>query len=249
MKKLSFLLPLLLTLAACTPPDPNDPQTLMKELNPHAINYLTAEEVDMGWVLLCDGTTFLGWHGYNMSEIPDCWVIEDSCFTMTTEGGAESQDIVTDKSYNSFALSAEFKLTPASNSGIMFQVAEDTLYHYPYETGPEYQVIDDKGWPDKLEDWQKSGANYAMYTPLADATLPVGEWNHAFIVVNGTHVIQFLNGVKTAEYVKYSEDWEQLRNSGKWASFPDYGKYDEGHIALQNHGSKVWYRNIKIKEL
>jgi hypothetical protein len=51
------------------------------------------------------------------------------------------------------------------------------------------------------------------------------------------------------EFDKYSDEWKKLRNSGKWVSYPDYGKYDEGHISLQNHGTKVWYRNIKIKEL
>ncbi|MFZ5940281.1 MAG: 3-keto-disaccharide hydrolase [Bacteroidota bacterium] len=249
MKKLMFPLLILLTLSACKTTDPNDPLTLLKEVDPEAINSLSPKEIKDGWTLLSDGTSFIGWHGFNMERIPDCWTIEDGAFTMNTEGGSESQDIVTDQVYSNFALYAEFKLTPGANSGIMFQVAEDTIYHYPYETGPEYQVIDDKGWPDKLENWQTCGANYAMYPPLADANLPVGEWNKAFIVVNGNHVTQFLNGVKTAEYEKYSEEWTQLRNSGKWASFPDYGKYDEGRIALQNHGTRVWFRNIKLKTL
>ncbi|KAA6300190.1 MAG: hypothetical protein EZS26_003672, partial [Candidatus Ordinivivax streblomastigis] len=54
---------------------------------------------------------------------------------------------------------------------------------------------------------------------------------------------------ETVSYEKYSEDWTQRRNAGKWAKFPDYGKFDEGNISLQNHGTKLWYRNIKIKEL
>ena len=68
------------------------------------------------------------------------------------------------------------------------------------------------------------------------------------LVVDGNQVTQLLNGVIVATYEKYSDDWKKRRDSGKWADYPDYGKYDEGYISLQNHGTKVWYRNIKIKE-
>ncbi len=184
-----------------------------------------------------------------MAGIPDCWIIEDQSLTMTTEGGAESQDIITDKTYKDFAFTAEFKLTKGANSGIIFQVMEDTLYKFPYETGPEFQVIDRENWPDPLEDLQTCGANYAMYSPRVKPFKPVGEWNRLLIVVKGNKVTQILNGEVTVEYEKYSDEWTKLRNSGKWADYPDYGKYDEGHISLQNHGTKVWYRNIMIKEL
>jgi len=234
----------------CTPVATNDPLKLYNEITPSASpNTLTAREQEKGWNLLFDGSSFTGWHGYNMTGIPDCWIIEEQSLTMTTEGGGESQDIITDKTYKNFAFSAEFKLTPAANSGIIFQVKEDTLYQFPYETGPEFQVIDQENWPDKLEDWQTCGANYAMYPPRVKPYKPVGEWNRLLIVVNGNKVTHILNGEVTVEYEKYSDEWTKLRNSGKWASFPDYGKYDEGHISLQNHGTKVWYRNIMVKEL
>ncbi len=214
-----------------------------------APNTLSESESAKSWVLLFDGKSTAGWHGYNMQGIPDCWILEDEAFTMTTEGGGESQDIITDKIYKNFAFSLDFKLTLGANSGIIFQVAEDTVYKFPYETGPEFQVIDHENWPDKLEDWQICGANYAMYPPKVKPYKPVGEWNHALLVVNGNHVTHILNGEIVVEYEKYSEEWTKLRNSGKWANFPDYGKFDEGHISLQNHGTKVWYRNLKIKEL
>ncbi|MGE5395414.1 MAG: DUF1080 domain-containing protein [Candidatus Saccharibacteria bacterium] len=213
------------------------------------VNTLSDDEKKDGWQLLFDGKDFTGWHGYNMKGVPDSWIIEDNALTMTTEGRQESQDIITDKTYKSFAFTAEFKLTKGANSGIIWQVKEDTTYKFPYETGPEFQVIDEDNWPDKLEDWQKCGANYAMYPPKAKAAKPLGEWNRMLLVVNGNHVTQLLNGVVTAEYDKYSDEWKKLRDSGKWAAYPDYGKFDEGHISLQNHGTKVWYRNVKIMEI
>jgi len=240
----------MMILASCSQTTQKDPISLYAEIDRSANpNTLAESEKDQGWNILFDGLHTTGWHGYNMQGIPDCWTIEDQALTMTTEGKAESQDIITDKTYKNFALSVEFKLTTGANSGIIFQIAEDPKYKFPYETGPEFQVIDQDNWPDKLEDWQICGANYAMYPPKTLPCKPVGEWNQAFLVVNGNHVTQILNGEMVVEYEKYSDEWKKLRDSGKWASFPDYGKYDEGHISLQNHGTKVFYRNIKLKEL
>lgn len=237
-------------LVSCSGSKPQDAQSLYAEVDrSSAPNTLTEKEKKAGWNLVFDGSTTAGWHGYNMSIFPDCWAIEDGCLTMNTTGGAESQDIITNKVYKNFAFSVDYKTDTAANSGIIWQVKEDPKYKFPYETGPEMQIIDDEGWPGKLEEWQKSGANYAMYTAKVKAHKPVGEWNNILLVVNNNKVTQILNGVTVVEYEKYTDEWTKLRNSGKWADYPDYGKYDEGNISLQNHGSKVWFRNIKIKEL
>jgi hypothetical protein len=253
MKKMLLffpILPMMILLLECRPDRGIDPLSLVSQLDENAPeNSLTGKEEQAGWKLLFDGQSLTGWHGYNMKGIPGCWIAEENSITLSTEGGAEGLDLVTDETYGSFALSLEFKLSEGANSGIIFQVAEDSAYGFPYETGPEYQVIDDQHWPEPLEDWQLCGANYAMYPPAFPALKPLGEWNHAFLVVDGNRVTQILNGKKVAEYVKYSGDWTARRNSGKWTDYPDYGKYDTGHIALQNHGSRVWYRNIKIKRL
>lgn len=254
MKTLSkILLPAVIAafLISCTNSSaPKDAIGLYSEIeHGGALNTLSKNETKDGWHLLFDGKTSAGWHGYNMSVFPDCWALEDGCLTMNTTGGAESQDIITNKVYRNFAFSVDYKIAPAANSGIIFQVKEDTVYKFPYETGPEMQIVDDDGWPGELEEWQKSGANYAMYNAATKAYKPVGEWNNIFLVVKDNKVTQILNGVVVVEYEKYTDEWTRLRNSGKWADYPDYGKYDEGNISLQNHGSKVWFRNIKIKEL
>ncbi len=254
MKKAVFhYLLMCFMLSCCTPGTVQNPDalTLLAELDQEApVNQLTRKEKKLGWKLLSDGKTFHNWHGYNMDEAPDCWIIEDGAFKVLTEGGEESnKGLVSDNVYRNFALALEFKLDTAANSGIIFQVAEDPKYTYPYETGPEFQVIDHENWPDTLEDWQICGANYAMYPPKAKPFKPVGEWNQLFLMVDGNKVTQILNGEIVVEYEKYSDEWMQLRNSGKWTSYPDYGKFDEGHIALQNHSTTVWYRNIKLKEL
>jgi hypothetical protein len=246
----ALILLMVIGLFSCGRTKTLDPMALYKMTDKNKQpNALSGKEAKNGWQLLFDGNTANGWHGYNMNSFPDCWAIENGCFTMNTTGGAESQDIVTNKKYRNFALSVDYKLTKAANSGIIYQIAEDTIYKFPYETGPEVQVIDHEGWPDKLEDWQINGANYAMYPPKTHPYRPVGEWNHLLLVVDGNNVTQILNGEVVVQFEKYSDEWNKLRNSGKWADFTDWGKFDEGYISLQNHGTKVWYRNIKLKEL
>jgi hypothetical protein len=214
------------------------------------INTLTEKEKQHGWDLLFNGKDLKGWHGYNEQDAPDCWRVKEGALEILTEGGREGAlGIITDKKYKSFVLSIEFKLTQGANSGIIFQVEENDKYTYPYETGAEFQVIDHDNWPNNLEDWQICGANYAMYPPKVKPYKPIGEWNQVLLIVNHNKVTQLLNGKVVVEYEKYSDEWKQLRNSGKWGDFPDYGKFNEGHIALQNHGTNVFYRNIKLKEL
>jgi hypothetical protein len=258
MKKLrlGILLSVMLTIVfSCGKVNKTDPKVLFDDVTKNQTpNTLTNKEKRQGWLLLFDGTTTTGWHGYNMKVFPDCWKIEDASLTMSTIGSKESQDIITNEKYRDFAFSLEYKLTPAANSGVIFQVKEDTAYKFPYETGPEFQIIDNEGWDKnndtlKLKDWQINGANYAMYPPMAKPYKPLGEWNQLFLFVKGNNVTQILNGVVVVTYVKNSEEWTKLRNSGKWSAFPDWGKYDEGFISLQNHGTKVWFRNIKLMKL
>ena len=252
MKNLTtaFLFGLLIfVMISCNPSETKDPLTLYSQIDrASASNTLSASEKSAGWNLLFDGKTTNGWHGYNLKGFADCWIIEDGVFTTTTKGGAESQDIITDSKYRKFALSLDYKMMKGTNSGIIFQICEDPKYKYPYETGPEFQIIDQANWPDPLKDWQICGANYAMYPPKSLPSKPVGEWNQLMLVVDGNQVTQIINGVVVVTYEKYSDDWKKLRDSGKWATFPDYGKFDEGYISLQNHGTQVWYRNIKLKE-
>ncbi len=93
------------------------------------MNSLTKKETKSNWKQLFNGQDFAGWHGYNLKEVPDCWIIEDNSLTMTTEGHVESYDLLTDRTYKNFAFSAEFKLTKGANSGIIFQVKKIPLCH------------------------------------------------------------------------------------------------------------------------
>ena len=203
------------------------------------------------WVSLFDGKTFNGWHGYNKTGSIPNWAIEDGAMVcLGAAADANGGDIVTDAAYENFELKWEWKITKGGNSGVMYHVLEGEKYAAPYQTGPEYQLIDDIGFPEKLEAWQKAGADYAMTIPNDKKKLKqVGEWNTSKIVFNKAHVEHWLNGEKILEFQAWDETWMNKKTTGKWKGYPDYGTAKKGLIALQDHGNKVYFKNIMIKVL
>ena len=212
-----------------------------------APNTLTAEERAAGWRLLFDGSSTNGWHTFGRDRVIG-WEVKDGELIALGQGGDHANDIVTDDEFENFELDIDWKLSPRANSGIFFNVVEQG-YDMAYATGPEYQLIDDAGWPDKLEPWQHTAANYAMHPPSTRAAKPVGRWNHTRIVVNHGHVEHWLNGVKVVEYEMWTPDWQRRVQAGKWKDYAGYGKAKRGRIGLQDHGNRVFFRSIKIKPL
>ena len=206
-------------------------------------NALTASESDQGWKLLFDGQTTRGWRGYKKEEVPAGWQVVDGALTRVGEAG----DLVTEDVYASFVLDFEWLVAPGANSGVMFHVSED--HDAPWQTGPEYQILDDAAHADGLDPTAAAGANYAMHAPGSNATRPAGEWNRSRIEVRGPRVVHWLNGVKLLEYDLWSADWKRRVQSCKWKDHPDYGKREKGRIALQDHGDRVAYRSLKIQPL
>lgn len=125
-------------------------------------NTLTEKEVKDGWVLLFDGQSLNGWRGYQNKSTPG-WKAQNG--ELVCEGSTEDKsdmrtDLVTAEQFDNFELVVDWKITPQSNSGILYLVGED--FSASWMTGPEYQIIDDNDFPEPLEDWQKTAGNYAM---------------------------------------------------------------------------------------
>jgi hypothetical protein len=209
-------------------------------------NTLTSRERGQGWTLLFDGTSLNGWQRYDGAPITAGWKAVDGALTRVERGGS---DIVTVRKYGNYELALEWKLSPdgpAGNSGIFYNVIDTGGIYWG---APEMQILDDARHPDGRTILTSSGANYALHGVPHGAAKPVGEWNAVRIVRRGDHVEHWLNGAKVVEYELGSADWKARVAASKFKDKPLYGTARVGRIGLQEHGSFVAFRNIRIREL
>jgi len=245
MKNSILSLILLLVLQSCVSNKRQDENQKVASNKP---NHITEHEAQLGWKLLFDGQTTDGWHNFKQAGVNDGWTVEDGNLIALGKGGDLGGDIITDDQFEDFELYLEWSISEGGNSGVFFNVLEGD-YPTVYATGPEYQLIDDVGFANPLEEWQKAGANYAMHNAAEKQLKAVGEFNSSKIKVKDGLVEHWLNGAKILEYELWSVDWKERVQNCKWKDYPGYGLARKGHIGFQDHGSVVKFRNIKIRDL
>jgi hypothetical protein len=184
------------------------------------------------------------WRGFKKDTLPEGWQMSDKGVLTHTKGGG---DIVTDKQYENFVLELDWKISEGGNSGIFFHVSED--HDHVWLGAPEMQVLDNEAHANGMTPETSAGSNYALHAPCKDVTNPAGEWNHVKLVVDGPLVEHWMNGTKLLEYELWSEDWKARVAASKFKDMPPYGLGKTGHIALQDHGDIVSFRNIQITPL
>jgi len=211
-----------------------------------ADNDLTPAEQAAGWRLLFDGKTTQGWHTFHRTSFPEKgWEVEDGWLHCLGRGGG---DIVSDGEYRDFELEWEWKLETGGNSGLKYFVLDSRKG----ALGHEYQLLDD----DRNEDARLAqgkrvtAAFYDVLKPdVKTPTRPMGEVNESRILVHGGHVEHWLNGVKVLEYECGSDRIREAVAKSKFKNTAGFGDCVKGRILLQDHGSNVWFRNIKIRAL
>ena len=206
-------------------------------------NRLNATERAAGWQLLFDGNSLTGWRGYNSESMPTGWSAENGMLIRTGPGG----DIITEQQFADFELSLEWLVGPSGNSGVLFRAVEgqEEVYH----GAPEMQILDDAGHPDGRSPLTSAGSNYGLHGVPRGIIKSAGEWNTSRIVVVNNQVEHWLNGDKVVEYELGSADWAQRVANSKFAQWPAYGRASRGHIGIQDHGDRVSFRNLKIREI
>lgn len=208
-----------------------------------ALNTLTDAERAAGWRLLFDGRTTEAWRGFRRDNMPDGWQVVDGTLARVGSGG----DIITVEQFDNFELALDWRVESGGNSGIFFHVSEDA--RYVWETGPEMQILDNAGHADGQNPLTSTGSNYALHAPTRDVARPAGQWNSVRLIVRGNHVEHWLNGEQIVVYELGSEEWKALVAASKFRDMPGYGQARRGHIALQDHGDPVQFRNIRIRPL
>lgn len=235
---------------------------------PHApeLNYipntLTDYEISKGWRMLWDGKTTEGWRSARAQDFPEKgWEIDEGVLTVLESDGGESTnggDIITKDKFSSFELMLEFKITEGANSGIKYFVDPELNKGPGSSIGLEYQILDDKEHPDAQKGVNGNRTLASLYDliPAGNLSVPgrnkpfrgVGEWNQARLIVKGNHIEHWLNGFKVLEYERNTPMYRALVAYSKYKDWPDFGELPRGHILLQDHGNRVSFRSIKIRE-
>jgi len=205
-----------------------------------APNTLSATEAQQGWKLLFDGKSTAGWRNYKKDDVSPGWQVVDGELRRVEKGAG---DIITADEYGAFEVMLDYKISPEGNSGLMFHVTEENPR--PWQSGPEIQIQDNVAGHDP----QKAGWLYQLYKPETDATKPAGEWNTLRVLITPAACETSMNGVTYYSFVKGSDDWNERVGKSKFSAMPAFGKATKGHLALQDHGDLVSFRNIKIRPL
>jgi hypothetical protein len=224
-------------------------------------NHLSKKEKSEGWELLFDGKSTDKWRGINKDYFPSSgWKVENGELIICGNDGSESAnggDIITKKQYSNFILKWEWKmLTKGGNSGVKYFVQEGIGKNTGYGYGLEYQILDDVNFSKilsgemELNDYRTLGALYYIYPASPDKRpSPLGKWNESMIVCNGKYIEHWLNRKMILKYERGSADFKAKIAESKFKNVEGYGLWPEGHILIQDHGSIVHFRNLKIKEL
>jgi Domain of Unknown Function (DUF1080) len=219
-------------------------------------NTLSARERAAGWKLLWDGRTSAGWRGAKLTTFPaQGWEMRDGVLSvLQTEGreAAAGGDIVTVDEYENFELTLEYRLTRGANSGIKYFVNTALNTGAGSAIGCEFQLLDDAVHPDAKLGVNGNRTNAGLYDLIPPRNVRfngIEAWNRARIVVRGTHVEHWLNGFRTVEYERGTQEWRALVDHSKYTIWPNFGEAKRGNILLQDHGNAVSFRSVKLRPL
>jgi len=212
-----------------------------------SLNTLTDAEKSEGWQLLFDGQTKNGWHSYNKKGNLDDWKVENGALVLNST--KKDDDIVTDQEYENYHLMLDWNINEGGNSGIIFNVKESPEYDRTFKTGPEMQVLDNERHADAKIPKHRAGDLYDLIACSSETVKPAGQWNTAEIIKNKDSLTLRLNGATVVQTILFDGNWKKMIAGSKFKEWKTFGTFKKGLIALQDHGDKVMYRNIKLRKL
>jgi len=215
----------------------------------------SADTDTAGYISLFDGKTTAGWHNYGKTTVGSAWKVADGVLSLDTSNKKEGKivdggNLLTNEEFENYHLKLEWKISPNGNSGIIFNVSEDTVkYKEPYMTGPEMQVLDNDGHSDGKLFRHRAGDLYDLINCSVETVKTVGEWNLAEIICNNGKLDLVLNGTTVVSTTMWDANWNAMVAKSKFSQWPGFGTFKKGRICLQDHNNAVSFRNISIKKL
>lgn len=200
-----------------------------------AIPALSATED--GFVPLFDGKTLNGWT--QVGPKGSGYLAENGLLVCPEDGGG---NIFTRKEYANFVLRFEFRLQEGGNNGVGIRSPLSTRASYE---GMEIQILDDQAprYQGKIKPAQYHGSIYDVVPAKPGFLKKPGEWNQEEITANGRRITVTLNGT-----VIVDADLDTVKDPAVLERHPGLAR-PSGHIGFLGHGSRVEFRNIRIKEL
>lgn len=220
-----------------------------------AVNTLSTREKSEGWQLLFNGKDLAGWHMYGSKQPGTAWKVESGAIKLDVPERAGNKakdggDIVTDLLVKGdFEMKVEWKISKYGNSGIFFFVNEEPQYTKMHNTGLELQVIDDNIYQGAKENTHRASDFFGIANARIRESNPVGTWNQVHIIVKNNKLTVLHNGFMVQEHNLLGEDWKKKIAESGLKNTPLAKGVLKGRIGLQDWGSTVWYRNIKIRML
>jgi len=234
----------------------NNPGIITENLNPIHNNSLSESEKKNGWKILFDGKSIQEFHTFNSDKVDPKWIVENGAIKFNASGNGKGGDLVTNESYKDFEFALEWKISNCGNSGIFFNVQEgeneldpENDYWATYQTGPEMQILDNTCHPDTKFVTHRAGDLYDMIETKYNTVSTAGEWNKVRIVSKDGNVHFWQNGYKVVDFTMHDNNWSNMIAKSKFKDWKEFGQFKTGHLALQDHGDDVWFRNIKIRKL
>ena len=203
-------------------------------------NTLTTAEKTAGWRLLFDGKTLDGWQ---ITGSADGWRVENGEILNLAKGGGY---LATKEQFGDFILSLDVKYEKGANSGVFFRWAD---LGDPVQTGIEMQILDSNGV--KTPGKHDFGAIYDCLAPRKNTCRPAGEWNTVVLTCRKNRVWVDVNNARVLWMDL--DKWDTAHKNPDGSDNKFRMAYKDmprtGYIGIQDHGAKVWLRNVKIRPL
>ena len=211
------------------------------------------QRLNTPWTNLSNQNFLQHWQGPG-SQSPKGWRFEDNILNMSPDrDNGQHTSLFSKEIYEDFEFQFQYRIGLGGNSGIKYRMQD---YDGQY-LGPEYQILDDQQHYPGYNPATSPDHHYITATLYVlemgdwnmDARHPPGTWNEGKIISAGNKIEHWINGVKIVDTRTHTKQFKEAIHKSKFKQWPHYGQNTAGRIMLQDHGTGVEFKNLKIKRL